>query len=426
MLAVVNTLSFAVFAEGNTEEQKYHFNKVVNTGIDNGYSEEYPIKNDDPHYGWNIGSFCISGFTAKKEDSDKPPVFLKNVGDKVKLSFLLEQDIDMLNGNESVRIAEDENGYDQYFETQKANYGRGTLIVRKTDYTNKKGEPVIYSNYLMANAVKDAENTVELCEEGDYEVALDYEIVVDGKILGIPAPQKYYSYRMFFVFSVRNGNCMVFPFDSKTKKELKNTAITENGFYLDLAKSRYLDINIRKEVLTEGADGLTEDTRFNKPAKDGEQYTDEGIYTITVKNKYTDESTIKKIYVGTNKVLKAYVQTGMSIKDINDQLSHGATIDDNGFITVAENTETSVEIPQEYSIITEDESPEYSEEMAEEPEENGESAISMVAMVFIIIVLIAVFAVVVMLVVFIIVMIKTGKKKKIISYDKGDQGGKAQ
>ena len=356
MIMVVLCMEFSVIsvsAENDTNLMKYHYDKVVNTGLDNGYSEEYPIKNDDPHYGWSIGSFCISGFTAKKDDSDKPPVFLKNVGDKVKLSFLLEQDIDILNGNESVRIAEDENGYDQYFGTEKANYA---------DYTNKKSDPIIYSSYLKANAVKDAEKTIELCEEGDYEVALDYEIVVDDKFVVIPT-QKYNSYRMFFKFSVRNGNCMVYPFDTETKKELKNTAITENGFYLDLAKSRYLDINIKKEVLTEGADGLTEDTRFNRPAKDGDKYTDEGIYTITVKNNYTDETTTKKIYVGTNKVLKAYVQTGMPISEINDKLAHGATIDENGVINLASVTDKISEIPEEYSISTEDESPEYSEEV---------------------------------------------------------------
>ena len=46
----------------------------------------------------------------------------------------------------------------------------------------------------------------------------------------------------------------------------------ENGFYLDLANSQYLDINIKKEVLNEVSEGLVEDVRFNKPAKDGEQF----------------------------------------------------------------------------------------------------------------------------------------------------------
>ena len=38
--------------------------------------------------------------------------------------------------------------------------------------------------------------------------------------------------------------------------------------------------DIKKEILNVGQDEL--DTRFNRPAKDGETFTDEGVYTITV------------------------------------------------------------------------------------------------------------------------------------------------
>ena len=137
---------------------------------------------------------------------------------------------------------------------------------------------------------------------------------------------------------------MVFPFDTQTGEELTNTAITENGFYLDLAKSRYLDINIRKEMLAEGADGLVEDVRFNRPAKDGDCYTDEGIYTITVSNRYTNQQTIKKIYVGTNKILKAYMVTGLSIEEINRQLSLGAVINSDG--TMSHPSATNYPLPE--------------------------------------------------------------------------------
>ena len=142
----------------------------------------------------------------------------------------------------------------------------------------------------------------------------------------------YTNYRISFRFSVRNGNCMVYPFDVKTKEELTNTSITPNGFYLDLAKSRYLDINIKKEVLKEGAEGLSEDVRFNAPAKDGNKDTSEGIYTISVKNKYTDQQTEKKIYVGDDNLLKAYMTTGLSIREIQNQVKNGAEINDDGTI----------------------------------------------------------------------------------------------
>ena len=209
--------------------------------------------------------------------------------------------------------------------------GRGTLIIRHTDYQNHAGDPVIYTNYLSASAIEGAAVAVKLCEEGDYEVALDYEIRKDNvDIFGWNPFPSYYNYRIFFRFSVRNGNCMVYPFDVATGAELTNSSITENGFYLDLAQSKYLNIDIKKEIRKEGATGLTEDVRFNKPAKDGEQYTDEGIYTITVSNIYTNQTTTKIIYVGTDNVLKAHVTTGLPIEDIEYQLSMGATVDEDG------------------------------------------------------------------------------------------------
>ena len=125
---------------------------------------------------------------------------------------------------------------------------------------------------------------------------------------------------------------MVYPFDVATGAELTNTAVTQNGFYLDLARSRYLDINIKREVLAEGAIGLTEDVRFNRPARDGDQYTDEGIYTITVSNRYTGQETTKQIYVGTNKILMAHMVTGLSVEEVREQIAKGAQIAEDGTI----------------------------------------------------------------------------------------------
>ena len=41
--------------------------------------------------------------------------------------------------------------------------------------------------------------------------------------------------------------------------------------------------------------GLTEDVRFNRPARDGDQYTDEGIYTITVRGS-SEKLDVKELY----------------------------------------------------------------------------------------------------------------------------------
>ena len=149
--------------------------KLTKTGTDNGYKGEKEIGLKDPHYGWEMGNFFISGYTRETKDDEGTPVFLKNVGDQVTLWFKLKQDIDGLNGDDDLTVVDDK-GYDQYFQTPKIDMGRGALIIRYTDVEGVKHEPEIYTNYLEANASTSADTIVKLFEEGDYEVALDYEI----------------------------------------------------------------------------------------------------------------------------------------------------------------------------------------------------------------------------------------------------------
>ena len=334
LILLVSTVMQPIAVLAN--ENKYYMGTAVNAGRDTGFSENNKITEKDPHFGWKLGSFYVDGYTRVTENKNEDPVFLKNVGDTVTLWFELEQDISQLNGDKMLSIAGDTNGYDEYFGIEKTDMGRGTLIIRHTDYQNRTDDPVIYTDYLAATASQNAAVEVKLCEEGDYEIALNYEIRKDNvDLFGWNPFPSYYNYRIYFRFSVRNGNCMLYPFDVATGSELTNSAITENGFYLDLANSRYLNIDIKKEVRREGAEGLTEDVRFNKPAKDGEQYTDEGIYTITVSNLYTNQTTTKVIYVGTDDVLKAHVVTGLSINDIEYQLSMGATVAADGTLIPA-------------------------------------------------------------------------------------------
>ena len=283
----------------------------VNTGMDNGYSKANPIQGNDKHFGWRLGRFFLSGFTRVTDNTSSSPIFIKTLGDSVTLWFDLEQDIDALNGNAMLVIGEDTNGYDQSFGVQKTNFGRGALIIRHTDYRNAKGDPVLYTDYLLAKGTTGANTKVVLNEEGDYEVALDYELQ-DNDLTHILS--KNDNYRILFRFSIRNGNCMVYPFDVFNRAELQNTAVTENGFYLDLARSRYLDIDVRRSVIVEGPAGMIEDERFNRPAKDGDQYTAEGIYTISVRNRYTGESTVKTIFVGSDELLQEYVSNGFSLE----------------------------------------------------------------------------------------------------------------
>lgn len=317
--------------------ETYNLGSKVRVADFDSYSGEEVIDKDDAHYGWDLGNFFVSGYTDEVKGSDGNMVFLKNVSDKVTLWFRMNQNINKLNGNEKLSITADGTGSDQYFETPTMDFGRGTLIIRYTDHNNVKAEPTIYTNYLEANTSVGADTRVQLFEEGDYEVALDYQITDDQLI------DKTGHYRIFFKFSIRNGNCMVYPFDVTTGSELTNSSMTENGFRLDLAKSRYLKVNLKREMLTESADGLVEDTRFNGPARDGAEYTDEGIYTITVTNEYTGQFTVKKIYVGTNNVLRAHMTTGLSIHEINNLVDQGATIADDGTIQLASVVQTTPE-----------------------------------------------------------------------------------
>lgn len=333
----VEVYEFYAFSESvNAEEanmnQTYSLGTKTKVEDFDSYAGEEIIKKGDLHYGWELGEFFVSGYTDDTKDNEGNVVFLKNVGDKVTLWFRLKEDITKLNGDKNLKITADENGSDQYFETPVMNFGKGTMIIRYTDHNNVKAEPTIYTNYLEANTSVGADTKVQLFEEGDYEVALDYQIT-DNRLI-----DKIGHYRIFFKFSIRNGNCMVYPFDVTTGSELTNSSMTKNGFRLDLAKSRYLKVNLKREMLTDSADGLVEDTRFNGPAKDGVEYTDEGIYTITVGNDYTGQFTVKKIYVGTNSLLKAYMTTGLSISEIKDLLDEGATISEDGNIILTNTT----------------------------------------------------------------------------------------
>ena len=312
-------------SSNGSEDNKYYYDKVVNTGLDNGYSESNSIKEGDPHFGWKLGRFVVSGFTSRA--GDDVPVFLKNSGDRVELSFQLNQSIDSLNGDDKRKISGDGNGYDEYFGIPKTDFGHGALITKHTDYQNASTEPTVSTEYL--SSVKVGANThIDMYEEGDYEVALDYEIESPGLLPFRPA---YNNYRIFFKFKVRNSNTMMFLFDTATNNELFNGSVTSSGFRIDMAGSHYLDVSVKREVLNSTGDGLTEDVRFNKTATDGAVFEDEGIYTVTVKNPNTgEEATTKRIYVGTNDAMKASVANNMTLAEAQERIAEGATVADDG------------------------------------------------------------------------------------------------
>lgn len=336
-------------------QDAYCFDEVKRVDSPNGFDKATAISSEDPHNDWTLGKFYISGYTDYIVDEDGWPVFLKVPGDKAALWFLLENELDKCDGRTDVKVEYIQSGSDIYFGTPTINnFGRGALIIRKIDKNNNK-ERYIYTNYLEASATAGANTRVDLFEEGDYEVALDYQLHYDKPFVFGTTTNKTLTYRVFFKFKVRNGDISAFLRDVDTNQFITNANVAENGFYIDVANSQYLSLSIKREVLSESLDGLVEDTKFTGVAKEGRHYTEEGIYTVTIKNQATGDTLTKRVYVGDGEILKAHMVTGVSISEINERLASGAYINENGYIIdpVPEVTEEPIEVETEESTVKE-------------------------------------------------------------------------
>lgn len=350
--------SLSVKVSAASSDQINYFGTVVPCGKDNGYKPNTSsswnpwtlltmpgtimglIPDDDPHKGWSLGSFYVEGYSGTTESSlnsyqKNMPVYLKNAGDTVSFGFKLDQNIDKLNGNSQYKISNDHKVVQDCWVNEpyvSGDLGRGVLIVIHRNYQGEETKTV-YRDFLVGKSVG-ANTEIQLFEEGDYRVVLCYEIYKDTSwnwITDWADPNgSWFNYRIESYFSVRSGNSMVFPMELETGAELTNKSYTESGFRVDLAKSRYLSLSAKKEIINSNGTDIIEDTRFNKVIADGSEFTDEGKYTVTVKNLYTDLTTEKVIYVGTNDVMRCNAVTGLSISTINARLSSGYTINPDG------------------------------------------------------------------------------------------------
>lgn len=278
-----------------------------------GYEETKNVEAKDYQYGWKLGKFSVKGYTEQISNaSGLEHTFLKKQGEKITLWFELLQDIDKLDGKKNLSIAEDNDAYDQYFETEKNDLGRGALIIRYTDPDNIKHTSKVYANFLEENAVKNQAQRIQILDEGDYEVALDYRIKNNkNKII---SKDEYY--RIYFKFSIRNADSKVRLYDLSNNSKLKTNDFTENGFKMNQKLSRYLDVEIEHETYDTTTNTFVKDTELNKKSENGDEYTDEGFYLITAKNRYTDSQTNRIVYVGKNKFLQRCAQSGMMPDEI--------------------------------------------------------------------------------------------------------------
>lgn len=307
---------------------------------DESYSNPKKMGKNDVHSGWTLGEFKITGWSSVENEADGTPVFMKNTNDKISLSYLLNQDIEKINGDEALSIGTNKKSYNEAYgipRDARLDFGLGTCIIKKTDSENKKTTTNPYINYLMG-VKKGACTDVQLLEEGDYEVVLDYVVNKNAINVGPVStlPLKSY-YQVKINFKIRNANTVVFLFDQQSKSSLNNGDLAESGFYVDFANSKYLTVTCLKEKLVNNNGQINKTVSKNFAVKDGNEYTDEGIYTLNVHNKYTDADTQMVIYVGQDKYVKALAALGGSLEKLNEYMADGATVNDDGNIVLKTN-----------------------------------------------------------------------------------------
>ena len=281
--------------------------QLVNAGKE-GYSDTSAITNGDPHNGWRLGQFLLSGYT-DVEEADIP-VFIKTPGHNISLWFDLEQNIDFLGGEKKLSIVADPKGQDDIFQYSKdrTDFGRGALLVKHIDFKNN-ATINLYSNYLVAKETGGANTRIDIREEGTYEVALDYMIKNSDLKSALNSTTRY---RLSVTFKVKNGSGMAYLFDIGNKSELQDYSITKEGFQVDLANSKSVKVSYTRYAINQNGTAL--DARASAPIADGEALTDIGYYILTITNIETNSAIEKHLFVGTEVDFKTYLEVDSSLE----------------------------------------------------------------------------------------------------------------
>ena len=148
-----------------TEEKTiYDGSNVQKT--DNNYDNAEQVKVGDRQQGWTLGDFIVSDYSSHLSDSSGNDIFLKKIGDKITLSFDLQQNIKKLNNNDNFQIASIKNA-NLVNPTLKGKInGLGTLVVQMKEPSGKLEKAKVYKNYL-SGVNKNANTEVITLEEGD-------------------------------------------------------------------------------------------------------------------------------------------------------------------------------------------------------------------------------------------------------------------
>lgn len=98
--------------KSDTASTYYPSTTTYNAG--KGYAKtEQADDKKDVHYGWVLGDFVVTGFSKQTEGKNGDPVFVKTKGDLITLSYNLKQDINKIDGNDKITIANDKKGIGQ-------------------------------------------------------------------------------------------------------------------------------------------------------------------------------------------------------------------------------------------------------------------------------------------------------------------------
>ena len=171
----------------------------IKTKHDTGFVKEEDIQND-LHSGWGLGIFYVQGYSKMAYDAEGIPVFLLQEGNQIMLGFNLKQNLNALGGNSSFTLNSDSNGYDSEFGIERTNFGKGCLILQRTDPSGVLSAPILYPDYLSQLAQGSSGMLIGPLEEGTYHGALDYEVRYAGTV-GIPG---YNDYKIPFRFRIQN------------------------------------------------------------------------------------------------------------------------------------------------------------------------------------------------------------------------------